>query len=216
MQTTPLVQVQVPAPSDVVPVGQPLVTQVPELQVPVSLQRPPSFVGVVPQVPPLQTARLHASLPLQTVPQAPQLVGSPLRYVHVPLHDVEPAGQPLQTQFPFSHVPAPPLHDPVLGEWRHLPSDVQMSVVHSLWSSQSRLRHGSDGGVIQAPSVQTWLLVQHCAYLPWPHLWLGALHGPLAAASPTPTATSRPPMAIPVRPLRTPRRLWPEANVRVS
>ena len=96
LQTTPLAQVQPPAPSDVVPAGQPpLETQVPDWQVPVALQAPPSFLGVVPQVPPLQTAKLHASLPPQTVPQAPQLVGSPLRYVHVPSHDVEPAGQPV-------------------------------------------------------------------------------------------------------------------------
>ncbi len=71
--------------------------------------------------------------------------------------------------------------------------------------------------MVQAPSEQTWLLVQQFAFLPLPHLWLGALHGTsgLAAASPRPTAASRPPTAIPDKPLSTPRRDWPEANVRV-
>lgn len=51
---------------------------------------------------------------------------------------------------------------------------------------------------------------------PLPHFTLGALQGPLAAAAQRITAASTPPNAVPVSPLRKPRRVLPPGRVLVK
>jgi hypothetical protein len=94
---------------NVLPDGQSVGTQVPELQTPAPFwQEPFSLVGLVAQPPLAQTGALHSPPPPQTLPHAPQFAWSawkPVVAMQTPLQSVKP-GLHMNPHVPATQVAA--------------------------------------------------------------------------------------------------------------